>query len=122
MNLEDYKDIFEPFEKLIKIEILGKKVKVPENNTLLRCFQYLSIKTVSLGDFCWNGDCANCQVWLESKVKNKPVLACRTKVKEGMKIVKMANEIDLKLPKSADFSEPEDFLILNLSNSKKDIS
>ncbi len=106
MNLEDYKDVFEPFEKLIEIEILGKKVKVPENNSLLRCFQYLSIKTVSLGDFCWNGDCANCQVWLESQSKDKPVLSCRTKVREGMKIVKMANEIGLKF---AEFSELTEF-------------
>ncbi len=96
MNLEDYKDIFEPFEKLVEIEILGEKREVPENNSLLRCFQYLSIETVSLGDFCWNGDCANCRVWLESKSKDKPVLSCRTKVKEGMKIVKMSKEIILK--------------------------
>ena len=96
MNPEDYTDIFEPFEKLIEIEILGEKREVPENNSLLRCFQYLSIETVSLGDFCWNGDCANCRVCLEGKGKDKPVLSCRTKVKEGMKIVKMSKEIILK--------------------------
>ncbi len=88
-------DIFEPFEKLIEIEILGKKCEVPENNTLLRCFQYLSMETVSMGDFCWNGDCANCQVWLEGSSKEKPVLACRTKVEEGMKILRMSGEISL---------------------------
>ncbi len=88
-------DIFEPFEKLIEIEILDRTVKVPENNTLLRCFQYLSMETVSMGDFCWNGDCANCQVWLEGSSKEKPVLACRTKVEEGMKIVRMSEEISL---------------------------
>jgi len=96
MNLEDYKDIFEPFEKLIEIEILGEMREVPENNSLLRCFQYLSIQTVSLGDFCWNGDCANCRVWLAGTNKDKPVLSCRTKVKERMKIVKMSKEIILK--------------------------
>lgn len=95
MNLEDYKDIFEPFEKLIEIEIRGVKYKVPENNSLLRCFQYLSIETISYGEFCWNGDCANCQVWLENDVKEKPVLSCRTKVRENMKIVRMAEEIKL---------------------------
>lgn len=88
-------DIFEPFEKLVSIEIEGNRVEVPENNTLLRCFQYLSMETVSMGDFCWNGDCANCQVWLEGESKEKPVLACRTKVKEGMKIVRMSKEISL---------------------------
>ncbi len=95
MNLENYWDIFEPFEKLVKIEILGEKREVPENNSLLRCFQYLSIETVSYGDFCWNGECANCQVWLENSATDKPVLACRTKVREDMKIVKMCAEIVL---------------------------
>jgi NADH dehydrogenase/NADH:ubiquinone oxidoreductase subunit G len=88
-------DIFEPFEKLVRMEICGKMVEVPENNSLLRCFQYLSMENVSMGDFCWNGDCANCQVWLEEEKSEKPVLACRTKVKEEMKIVRMSEEINL---------------------------
>ena len=89
-------DIFEPFDKLIEIEICGERREVPENNTLLRCFQYLSINTISYGDFCWNGDCANCQVWLENTEKNKPVLSCRTKVRDGMKIVRMSGKIVMK--------------------------
>ena len=88
-------DIFEPFERLIEIEICGERREVPENNSLLRCFQYLSMETISLGDFCWNGDCANCQVWLEDAANDKPVLACRTKVREGMRIVKMIEAINL---------------------------
>ena len=88
-------DIFEPFERLVEIEICGTTCEVPENNTLLRCFQYLSMDTISLGDFCWNGDCANCQVWLENSDKEKPVLACNTKVSEGMKIVRMSGEIKI---------------------------
>jgi len=95
MNLEDYKDIFEPFEKLVEIEICGTSREVPENNTLLRCFQYLSMETVSFGDFCWNGDCANCQVWLADNEREKAVLSCRTKVVEGMKIVRVSQEIKL---------------------------
>lgn len=90
-------DIFEPFEKFVEIEICGEKREVPENNSLLRCFQYLSMETVSYGDFCWNGDCANCRVWLENTANDKPVLACRTKVRENMKIVKMSDKIDLNL-------------------------
>ena len=88
-------DIFEPFERLVEIDVLGEKHKVPENNTLLRCFQYLSIDTVSVGNFCWNGACANCQIWLEDSAKDKPVLSCRTKVREQMKIVRLSEEIKL---------------------------
>ena len=88
-------DIFQPFDRFIEIEIVGSKYMVPENNTLLRCFQYLSMENISYGDFCWNGDCRNCQVWLENGDKEKAVMACRTVVSEGMKIVRMAEEIEL---------------------------
>jgi NADH dehydrogenase/NADH:ubiquinone oxidoreductase subunit G len=97
MNFEDLRDIFEPFEKLVKIDIEGTTFEVPENNTLLRGFQYLSIETVSYGDFCWNGECLNCQVWLRNGDKEKAVLACRTNVAEGMEIVRMSSEIDLEI-------------------------
>lgn len=92
-------DLFEPFQKLIVIEILGKKVEVPENNKLLRCFQYLSIETISFGDFCWNGDCNNCQVWYrlnDKETNERTTLACRTKVSEGMVIIRLNFHIQLK--------------------------
>ncbi len=92
-NWENYKDIFVPFDRLVKIEICGKTVEVPENNELLRCFQFLNVEMISMGDFCWNGSCANCQVWVETDNGEKPVLSCRTKVEEGMKLVRKADEI-----------------------------
>lgn len=95
MKIEDYIDIFEPFEKLLPIEIEGKSVEVPENNTLLRCFQYLNLESISMGEFCWNGDCANCQVWVETVEGEKPVLSCRTKAESGMKISRMNEAIEL---------------------------
>ncbi|MCD9188576.1 MAG: 2Fe-2S iron-sulfur cluster-binding protein [Pyrinomonadaceae bacterium] len=95
LNFEDIKDAFEPFERLVEIEIEGEKRQVPENNSLLRCFQYLSIETVSYGDFCWNGDCLNCKVSIKKEDKQKDVISCRTKVEENMKIVKLSDEIKL---------------------------
>ena len=88
-------DIVEPYEKLIEIEICGKLYKVPENNTLLRCFQFISLESISMGEFCWNGACTNCQVWLDAANARKPVLACRTEVRENMRIVKMSEEIKI---------------------------
>ena len=88
-------DIFQPFDRLIEIEIMGQKYEVPENNTLLRCFQYLAMENISYGDFCWNGECLNCQVWLKNGDKDKAVMACRTIVVEDMRIVKIADGIDL---------------------------
>ena len=88
-------DIFQTYDKLIEIEILGTVHNVPENNSLLRCFQFLAMENISYGDFCWNGECLNCQVWLQNGDKEKAVMACRTIVAENMKIVRIADGIDL---------------------------
>ena len=93
-------DLLDPYERLVSIEVLGKKVEVPEKNRLLRCFQFLSLKTISYGDFCWNGECTNCQIWYhtegESKENDKPGLACRLEVIEGMTITSMAPFIKIE--------------------------
>ena len=88
-------DIFEPYEDLVDIEILGKRYSVPENNTLLRCFQFISMESISYGDFCWNGECLNCQVWLKNGDKEKAVMSCRTNIVKGMEIIRLSDEIDL---------------------------
>ena len=96
----DASELLDPYEKLITIEILGKEVQVPEKNQLLRCFQYLSLKTISYGDFCWNGECTNCQIWYhdvgQTEVSDKPILSCRTQVADGMVITKLSNFIKLE--------------------------
>lgn len=92
----DFPDIFHPYKKLVEIELLGEKRMVPENNSLLRCFQFLSIESISYGEFCWNGECLNCQVWIEKGDKQKAVIACRTDVAEGMKIVKVSEGIEIE--------------------------
>ncbi|MBK9215317.1 MAG: (2Fe-2S)-binding protein [Chloracidobacterium sp.] len=91
-------DMFQPYDRLIEIEILGEARSVPENNSLLRCFQFLSIESISYGDFCWNGTCLNCQVWLRIGKKEKAVMACRTQVEEGMVVLRVADEIELSEP------------------------
>ena len=88
-------EIFQPYEKLVEIDILGDRRRVPENNSLLRCFQFLAMERISYGDFCWNGECVNCLVWVQDENRRKSVLACRTTVKAGMRIVGMAEAIDL---------------------------
>jgi succinate dehydrogenase/fumarate reductase-like Fe-S protein len=96
MNRDDIKDVFQPYDRLVEIEVLGVAHHVPENNSLLRCFQYLSVESISYGDFCWNGTCLNCQVTIRNGEKEKSVIACRTNVQEGMSIVKLAEAIELE--------------------------
>ena len=93
-------DLLDPYEKLVGIEILGQRAEVPENNRLLRCFQFLSMETISYGDFCWNGDCAHCQFWYrepgQDETEDKPALACRFQVREGMVITRLSQFVELK--------------------------
>lgn len=93
-------DLLDPYERLVTIDLLGNEVQVPEKNRLLRCFQYLSLKTISYGDFCWNGECTNCQVWYhlpgQSEENDKPALACRLEVIEGMIVTTLSRFIELE--------------------------
>ncbi|HZH32769.1 MAG TPA: hypothetical protein VEY11_18525 [Pyrinomonadaceae bacterium] len=93
-------DLFEPYERLVTIEILGRRVEVPENNRLLRCFQFLSMRSISYGDFCWNGDCTNCQFWYheggEQARDDKTALSCRFKVREAMVITRLNEHVKLE--------------------------
>jgi hypothetical protein len=92
-------DLLDPYEKLVAVEILGKEVLVPEKNRLLRCFQYLSLNSISYGDFCWNGECTNCQIWYhergQTESNDKPALSCRAEVLEGMVITRLSQFIHL---------------------------
>lgn len=91
----DLSDVLQPYEQLIEIEICGQKKQVPDNNTILRCLQYLDTELISYAELCWNGECINCQVWLQNGDKEKMVMACNTQATEGMKIVRLAESIDL---------------------------
>lgn len=91
--MENHPEMFAPYERLIEIEIKGRKFEVPENNSILRCLQFLEMNSISNADLCWNGDCLNCQVWIEKGNKEKAVIACRTTATEGMKIVRISEEL-----------------------------
>ena len=86
-------DIFEPYERLIEISICGERREVPENNTILRCLQYLEMEAIAYGDFCWNGECLNCQVWINNNDKEKALIACRAVATENMEIVRLSDDI-----------------------------
>jgi len=91
--METHPEMFAPYERLIEIEILGRPRSVPENNSILRCLQFLQMDNISNADLCWNGDCLNCQVWIERGGKEKAVVACRTTVTEGMRIVRISPDL-----------------------------
>jgi len=96
--------LFRPFSRLVKITILGREFEVPENNHLLRCFQYLATEGVSYGRFCWNEDCQYCRVVFDlgEGTESRAALACKLPVQEGIRVKEVTTEIryclrDLKL-------------------------
>ncbi len=89
--------LYRNFEKFVEIAIRGKKFRVPENNTCLRAFQFLSPETIPYGRFCWNQECQLCRVTYKFEgqpdADARPVLACKILVAEGMQIMDLSDEL-----------------------------
>jgi len=87
-------DLFQPYTRLIEIHINGKPYRVPDNNLLLRCFQYICLEEVSCGRFCWNQECKTCVIAYElSSGEEKTGLSCQTMAADGMKITRISKEL-----------------------------
>jgi hypothetical protein len=87
--------IFRPYEKLVEITIMGRTFLVPERNSLLRAFQFISPETIPYGRFCWNQECQYCRVscQLSDEDQSRPILSCKFIVSEGMNITELAPEL-----------------------------
>jgi hypothetical protein len=87
-------DLFEPFDGLIEIEVLGHTIQVPDNNCLLRSLQYVAGETIAYGRFCWNDECGNCEVTCQSPAGEPALIrACQARVYPGMKIIALSDEV-----------------------------
>ena len=88
-------EIFRRFERLVEINILGRTFLVPEKNSVLRCFQFISPETIPYGRFCWNQECQYCRVncQLQDDDQSRPILSCKFIVSEGMNISDLAPEL-----------------------------
>jgi hypothetical protein len=86
---------FRPYERLVQIKIMGKKFDVPERNSLLRCFQFISPDTIPYGRFCWNQDCQYCRIEGQLPDDDQPreLLACKFMVMPGMEIVSLSEDL-----------------------------
>jgi hypothetical protein len=100
--------LFRPYSRLVRIRILGCEFEVPENNSLLRCLQYLAPEQVSYGRFCWNEDCQYCRVTFDlgEGTPERAALACKLVVLDGLRVKSVTPEIkyclrNLKLERDA---------------------
>jgi NADH dehydrogenase/NADH:ubiquinone oxidoreductase subunit G len=88
-------EVFRPYEKLVEITVLGKKFQVPERNTVLRAFQFISPGTIPYGRFCWNQDCQYCRILCQLPDDDQPreMLSCKFIVMPGMVITQLSPEL-----------------------------
>ena len=88
-------DLYREYERLVEITIQGRRYQVPEKNSVLRCFQFISPETIPYGRFCWNQECQYCRVTCELPDAAEPMmmLACKFLVVPGMKISEMTPEL-----------------------------
>ena len=87
--------LFRPFSRLVKITLLDRDFEVPENNLLLRCFQYLAPERIAYGRFCWNEDCQYCRVTFDQGegTTSRSALSCKLIVEENMRVTEASTEI-----------------------------
>ena len=87
-------DLLEPYQKLIRIVVLGRVFEVPENNVLLRQMQFVA-PDIGSGRYCWNAECRYCEVEYTRGAggPGTPALACRVKGLAGMRVTRCAAEI-----------------------------
>lgn len=87
-------DLYEPYQKLIRVIILGRVFEVPENNILLRQMQFVA-PDIGSGRYCWNAECRYCEIDYQRGPDQSPTpaLACRLKGLPDMRVTKAATEI-----------------------------
>jgi hypothetical protein len=102
-------DVYEPWERLVRIVVLGKVLEVPENNLLLRQLQYVS-EDVGMGRYCWNAECRYCEVHYQrpGDPAEHAGLACRLRGFEGMRLTRLAPEVRYNMSEALSRAPKED--------------
>ena len=87
-------DFYEPYQKLIRIVVLGKSFDLPENNILLRQMQFVA-PDIGTGKYCWNAECRYCEIsyCCRQGEPEQAALACRLKAEHLCRVTKAAFEI-----------------------------
>lgn len=99
MRLDDSGPLLEPYDRTVRIYVLGRPADVPENNPLLRGFQTLCCERVSHGRFCWNHECGNSKFYYRfpGETLERKARACRLEPVEGMQIIRLSPELQYVL-------------------------
>ena len=98
--------------KTLTFTLLGKKVEVPQGDLLLRSIQHLYGDRISMGRFCWNNECGNCEVRcrLEGETNDHTIRACMYEAQSGMRITQVPLEFQviMQKPTAGEGAEADD--------------
>jgi hypothetical protein len=97
---EPLEGVLEPWTRKISIEIEGRGFLVPENQDLIRIYQYLGCLDALAffaGHYCWNATCNNCFcTFVDQTGQTVTKRACQTRAVDGMKILKLPKDVRLR--------------------------
>lgn len=88
-------DLYGPFRRLLPILIEGELAYVPEDNSVLRCLQYLELKEGSVrmdwGRYCWNNTKGCCEMEYRPSDSEAPRVgrACQVRAEAGLEILQL---------------------------------
>lgn len=102
-------EILDPYSRLCEITLLGRRVKVPLGDILLRCFQHLFGDRISYGRFCWNNECGNCEIRClgPGDKREHTVRACMSESREGLRITRVPVEFRVFMEAEGDRWTPD---------------
>ena len=91
--------LYVPFKRLVRLEVGDRTYRVPENNVLLRCFQFLSPNALTYANFCWNDICHTCKVRIDDGTPHgREILACQVGATDGMRLAAPPKGVRLPPP------------------------
>jgi hypothetical protein len=95
---EPLEGVLEPWSRKVEIRIGGTSHLVPENQDVIRIFQYLGlVGTLGFfaGHYCWNATCNNCIFTFRDPATGKPVTqrACQTRIFDGLEVLALPKDV-----------------------------
>ena len=95
---EPLEGVLEPWSKKVAIHIAGQTHPVPENQDVIRIFQYLgALDRISFfaGHYCLNATCNNCIFTYEDPATGEPITrrACQTRIFDGLQVVALPKDV-----------------------------
>lgn len=84
--------------KDVTVRLVKREISVPGGTTILNALAAVSGPSITEGNYCGAGECAHCEVIVLNHLGHKKsVLACKTRVEDGLQIVRLSKYLERDL-------------------------